>query len=425
MINVLHLRSLRGAGGGPEKTILFSAKEADPSSFRLHIAYLKSRNDRDFDLAERAKKLGIDDFITIDEDRKFDLRAIRQLLEVLRERRIDVLHCHCYKSDLYGLILSRFYNMKLVTTVHGPLARLRFFWSAQNWRVRYLYDQLDLRLLRYFDHVLMVSESMRKIVSQYGVKKHKLTWVKNAIDSQYFRRRPAGGSALRQSLNIPPGARVVGAVGRLNGEKDYPNLFQAARDLLERRQDLYFTIAGKGELEASLKSQVRQMGLADRVLLLGHFHDVREVYEMMDVYVLSSSREGLPNTVLEAMAMEAPIIATDVDGVKEAVTHDCEALLVPPRDPLRLADGIHHLLDAPDLAKRLTEAARAKVENEFSFATRMRHVESIYRQVMGQVTPAPGGRGVALLRISGGPGRGLLDPAGSLAEGAAALEHCT
>ena len=74
-INVLHLRSCRGTGGGPEKTILFSAKEADPESFRLHVAYLKSRNDPEFDLAERARKLGIEDFVTIDEDYKFDLRA--------------------------------------------------------------------------------------------------------------------------------------------------------------------------------------------------------------------------------------------------------------------------------------------------------------------------------------------------------------
>src|SRR5262245_36707546 len=111
-INVLHLRSCRGTGGGPEKTILFSAKEADPEAFRLHIAYLKSRDDPDFDLAERARKLGIEDFLAIEEDHKFDVRALKSLLRILREREIDILSCHCYKSDLYGLILSRFHPMK-------------------------------------------------------------------------------------------------------------------------------------------------------------------------------------------------------------------------------------------------------------------------------------------------------------------------
>src|SRR5262249_53280266 len=155
-INVLHLRSCRGTGGGPEKTILFSAKEADPASFALHIAYLKSKDDQEFDLTERATKLGIKNFVTIEERSKFDLTALQQLLQVLKHKSIDILHCHCYKSDLYGLLLSRFHKMKLVTTAHGPLANLRYFWSAQNWRVRYIYDQIDLRLLRYFDHVLVV-----------------------------------------------------------------------------------------------------------------------------------------------------------------------------------------------------------------------------------------------------------------------------
>lgn len=385
-INVLHLRSCRGAGGGPEKTILFSSKEVDRREFDMSIAYLKSRNDPDFDLHERAAKLGINDFVTIDERFKFDIGAMRRLLAVLRERKIDILHCHCYKSDLYGLILSRFHRMKLVTTAHGPLATMRFFWASKNWRVRYLYDQLDLRILRYFDAVIMVSDTMRPIISKYRVDDRKLVWVRNAIDSSFFRRSPAPDPSFRASLNIPNGARVVGAVGRLNGEKDYPNFLSAARSLLEQDPQLYFVIAGKGELESELKQMAQNMGVAERVSFLGHFHDVRQVYELMDVYVLSSTREGLPNTVLEAMAMEVPIVSTDVDGVKEAVSGQAEAILVPARDSQALAGAIRNVLDDADLAKRLATAARQKVEDEFSFARRMRRVENIYRSVMSGAT---------------------------------------
>src|SRR5262249_37336014 len=160
------------------------------------------------------KKMGIENFLTIEERSKFDVRALRQLLTVLREKKIDILSCHCYKSDLYGLILSRFHKMKLVTTAHGPLASLRFFWSAQTWRVRYLYDQLDLRLQRYFDHVLIVSDSMRKTIAGYGVRKDKLTWIKNAIDSRFFQKQ--GDRSLRERVKIPADATVIGAVGRLN-----------------------------------------------------------------------------------------------------------------------------------------------------------------------------------------------------------------
>jgi glycosyltransferase involved in cell wall biosynthesis len=383
-LNVLHLRSCRGTGGGPEKTILFSAKEADPAEVRVHIAYLKSHDDAEFDLDKRAAKLGIRNFTTVEERHKFDAAALRKLLRILREKEIDLISCHCYKSDLYALLLSRFHKMKLVTTAHGPLASLRHFWSAQNWRVRYLYDQLDLRLLRYFDHVLVVADSMRKTIAGFGVAPDSLTYVKNAIDSEYFRPEEGRAAELRGRLRLPENATVVGAVGRLNAEKDYPTFFEAAKLLLRERDDLYFTIAGKGPLEEDLRRRVAALGLTNRVLFLGHFHDTRQVYDLLDVYVLSSTREGLPNTVLEAMAMEVPIVATDVDGVSEAVTHDRDAILVPPRAPERLAEGVRSVLQAPALADRLRRAARSRVVAEFSFAARMRRVEEIYRRVMNK-----------------------------------------
>jgi glycosyltransferase involved in cell wall biosynthesis len=381
-INVLDVRSCRGGGGGPEKTILFSALETDREHFNMSVAYLKSKDDPEFDLHERAQKLGVESFYTIDESFKFDIGAMRRLLKLLREKSIDVYHGHCYKSDLYGLILSRFHKMKLVTTAHGPLASFKFFWASKNWRVRYLYDQIDLRLLKHYDLVLMVSDTMREIISRYGVDPQRMMWIRNAIDSKYFRRSGAPDAAFRAELGIPPGATVVGAVGRLNGEKDYPNMLRAAQILLKQRPDLYFVIAGKGELEPELKALAVELGIAQRVIFMGHFHDVRKVFELMDLYVLSSTREGLPNTVLEAMAMGVPIVSTDVDGVKEAVSDQREAFLVPAQDSGKLAEGIARMLDDRELRERLARDARAKVETDFSFAHRTRTIENLYRKLM-------------------------------------------
>ena len=381
-INVLDVRSCRGGGGGPEKTILFSALETDREHFNMSVAYLKSKDDPEFDLHERAQKLGVESFYTIDESFKFDIGAMRRLLKLLREKNIDVYHGHCYKSDLYGLILSRFHKMKLVTTAHGPLASFKFFWASKNWRVRYLYDQIDLRLLKHYDLVLMVSDTMRDIISRYGVEPQRMMWIRNAIDSKYFRRSGVPDAAFRAELGIPPGATVVGAVGRLNGEKDYPNMLRAAQILLKQRPDLYFVIAGKGELEPELKALAAELGVAQRVIFMGHFHDVRKVFELMDLYVLSSTREGLPNTVLEAMAMGVPIVSTDVDGVKEAVSDQREAFLVPAQDSVKLAEGIARMLDDRELRERLARDARAKVETDFSFAHRTRTIENLYRKLM-------------------------------------------
>lgn len=383
-INILDLRSCRGGGGGPEKTILFSALETDRSHFNMHVVYLKSRHDPEFDLDERARKLGVESFHTIDERWKFDLAALRRLLAFLREKQIDILHAHCYKSDLYGLILRRYHRMRLVTTAHGPLATFRYFWRSKNWRVRYLYDQIDLRILRYFDMVFMVSDSMRGIISRHRVRPERLRWIRNAIDARYFKRSANPDPQFRRSLGIPDGAAVIGAVGRLNGEKDYPNLLRAAQILLRKRPDLYFVIAGKGELEQELRLLAGSLGIALNVIFLGHLHDVRKVFELMDVYVLSSTREGLPNTVLEAMAMEVPIVSTDVDGVREAVTAGGEALLVPAQDSGQLAAGIERVLSDAQLRAGLTRQARERVETDFSFAQRTRTLEAIYRELMAR-----------------------------------------
>jgi glycosyltransferase involved in cell wall biosynthesis len=223
---------------------------------------------------------------------------------------------------------------------------------------------------------------MRAIIGRHRVDPAKMLWIRNAIDADHFKRSATPDPQFRASVGLPPGVTVIGAVGRLNGEKDYPNLLHAAQLILRNRADVYFVIAGKGELERDLRRLARELAVADRVLFIGHFHDVRKVFELMDVYVLSSTREGLPNTVLEAMAMEVPIVSTDVDGVKEAVTAEREAVLVPAQNPELLAAALERILDDAGLRSRLTSEARRKVESEFSFSRRTRRIEAIYRQLM-------------------------------------------
>lgn len=379
-LNVLQIRSSRGAGGGPEKTILFTAKTIDLRRFSMPVVYLKSDDDPDFDLDRRAAKMGVDDFQTIGERFKLDLGALRRLLALLRERQIHVIHSHCYKSDLYALLLSRFHEVKLVTTAHGPFATGPVIWSAGNWRVRYLYDRLDLRLLKRFDRVLMVTETMRPLLDRYRVPEEKQVVVRNAIDTSFFRQR-SPDAELRRQLRIPETGRLLGAVGRLNPEKDYPTLLAAFEILLQKGAEVHLAIAGGGPEEEHLSNRLRESGLEDRVSLVGHVRDVRGFYDLLDAYVLSSTREGLPNTVLEAMAMGVPIVATAVDGVEEAARHDHEALLVAPQDPAALASAIGNLLADPALRRRLTAAARTRVEKHFSFAGRVKKLEAIYREV--------------------------------------------
>ena len=218
----------------------------------------------------------------------------------------------------------------------------------------------------------------------YGVNKKKVTWVKNAIDAHFFSRVQERGLAFRDRLKIPRDAAVVGAVGRLNAEKDYPNFLDAAKLVLTERSDVYFTIAGKGPLEESLQHRARSMGLADRVRFLGHFHDVREVYEAMDVYVLSSLREGLPNVVLEAMAMEVPLIATRIASVPRVIEDGQNGLLVEPGSAEQLAAAIRRLIEDDGLRERLRQQGRHTTETRYGFRNRMRKVATVFDELLGR-----------------------------------------
>jgi glycosyltransferase involved in cell wall biosynthesis len=372
-INVMHLRSSRGKGGGPEKTILFSAKEIDATKFNLHIVYLKSPTDKEFDITERAQQLQVENFIAIDDRRPFDFRALRQLLHLLKKHKIDILHCHGYKSNFYGVLLARFHKMQFITTCHG--------WVSRHWKDRLIYHHMDRFFLRFFERILIVTETMRNDVVSCGVSNEHVTTIRNAIDSDYF-KRDKSEPQIKDDLKIPRDCLVIGAIGRLEKEKDLPTLFEAARILLKQRQDVRFVIVGKGSQEAHLKALAVDLGISDYLIFAGHFQDIRSVFSIMDIYVLSSIKEGLPNTVIEAMAMEVPIVATTIDGVKEAVTDGQEALLAPARTPGRLAEHILRLLPDDALRERLVTSARTKVMEEFSFAKRMRNIENIYTSMM-------------------------------------------
>ena len=213
---------------------------------------------------------------------------------------------------------------------------------------------------------------------------------------------PAGRlTVVRNAIRVPPRAQpadplpraalirgrpdyVVLTAARLHPQKGHAYLLAAAAQV----PDATFVLAGGGPLRAELEAQARELGVADRVLFLGERADIPELLAASDLVVLPSLFEGLPVSVLEAMAAERPVVATAIGGTDEAVTHERSGLLVPPRNPEALASAIRRLRSDPDLARRLAKAGRERVEREFSSAVTAGQVMEIY----DQVTAEAGGR---------------------------------
>jgi glycosyltransferase involved in cell wall biosynthesis len=372
---VLHTRVVSGTGGGPDGTILRSAAALADTRYWLMAAFMHRPGDPGLAvLRQRAEAAGCP-LIDVPDRGPFDPSVVATFSRLCRRLQVRVWHGHDYKSNLIGLLLRPFHPLKLVTTVHG--------WVRQTRRTP-LYYAIDRWCLPRYGQVICVSDDLANQVRRLGVPPERCTTIQNGVDERTFRRRhPPVESPLRARLAVPPDRLVVGAVGRLSPEKGFDDLIRASAPLLTAGLDFEVWIVGDGPARPALERQIRAGGLEDRVRLLGFWPEPVELYHALDLFALSSRREGLPNVVLEALAMEVPVIATRVGGVPEIIGHGQTGLLCPPADPTALAAALRTLMADPSLRARLARAGRALVEREFSFSRRMQKERAIYDRVLG------------------------------------------
>jgi len=371
-VRVLELRSVSGTGGGPDKTILLGAAMSDPERAAVTVAYLRNEQDPAFSVDDRARQLGVD-YVDIRERHLLDLRAWRQLRQLVRDRRIDVVHGHDYKTNLIALWLGVVTPARPMTTAHN--------WSGRSWKERLVYYPADKRIARFFRAVIAVSAEVRDELRRCGTSADRIVTIPNGIDCRTFRRQPGLAPDVRRSLGLGTDAAVLGAVGRLGPEKRFDLLLAACARLAAAGRRLDVVIVGDGDERSRLEQMAASLGLANRCHLLGQRGDVARLHHAFDVFVQSSDIEGSPNAVLEAMAMETPIVATDAGGTRELVTSGVHGLLVPVRDAHALAGAIAAVLGDRGAAAVRAAAARARVEERLSFEARTRRLEQIYATV--------------------------------------------
>lgn len=371
---VLHARVVTGAGGGPEKTILTSPRYLAPFGYHALCAYLHPPGDPGFEtLRARAQELGAP-LVDISDRGPWDASVIWKTLDVCRKNEVAIWHGHDYKSNLLGLILRPFWPMRLVSTVHG--------WGALAGMMPW-YNRLDRLCLRKYQRVICVSEDLVTQCVASGVPADRCVLIENGIETDRYQRRRSVEEAKRQ-LGFSPERMLIGAVGRLAAEKDFPSLIRAVDRLVREGRNVELMLVGEGDERGTLETLVDQLKLTDRVHFLGHRTDLIGLYEAMDVFVLSSLREGLPNVVLEAMAMNVPVIATRIAGLPRLIQHETNGLLVEPADTDGLAAALGPLLADPDRRRMLAAAGRRTMEERYSFALRMAKVRAVYDSLLGK-----------------------------------------
>jgi glycosyltransferase involved in cell wall biosynthesis len=369
---VLEVRVVTGSGGGPDKTILNSPRYLGRYGYRTVCAYLRPPGDLGFErLRERARCWSAP-LVEIDDRGPWDLGVVRSMLALCRSERVAIWHGHDYKSNLLGLVLRRFWPMRLVTTVHG--------WVKKTRRTP-LYYGLDRQSLKFYERVICVSDDLRQTCLAAGVSEDACVLIENAIDTHQY-TRTCSVEAAKARLGFSPDRLLIGAIGRLSAEKGFDRLIAAARRLLADGLDFDLVIAGEGDERARLEALIKSQGRPDRIRLLGYRADTIELYQSLDLFALSSLREGLPNVVLEAMALGVPILATRIAGLPRLIQHGRNGWLVEPDDVEGLADGLRRCLEDSAMRCRLGQAGRQTVTSQYDFETRMQKFAALFDELL-------------------------------------------
>jgi glycosyltransferase involved in cell wall biosynthesis len=296
--------------------------------------------------------------------------------DLCRDRRPQIWHGHDYKTNVLGVMLRRRSGVRLVTTAHG--------WVSRSWKTP-LYYALDRWSLRAYEVVICVSEDLRKACLRSGVPPERCVLLPNAIDTEAFQRRQSIGEA-KAAFGFPAARTLLLAIGRLASEKGFDLLIDAVGQLLREEIDVELWIVGRGPEEDRLRNQAERVA-PGRIRFLGFRRDVPELLEAADVFVLSSLREGLPNVVLEAMALQVPVVCTAVAGVPALVEHQRTGWLVPAGSAAALAGGIRAVAEAPGLGAALALEGRRRIERSHGFAARIERVMETYDRLLDSTGP--------------------------------------
>ena len=321
-------------------------------------------------------------------DLRADGRAYAELTRILRNGRFDVVHTHNPKPGVMGRIAARRSGVPVVVnTVHGLYAKPED-------RLRRRVPVLALEgLAARFSHLeLYQSEEDLAWARRLGVVgRDRSVLLGNGTDLERFRPDAVDREtvhALRDELDIPRDAVVVGAVGRLVAEKGYLELFKAARRVRAGRPNVRFLVVGSPDEDKSDGIGRDELAAAaDDVVFAGWRTDVRDLLAAMDVFVLASWREGLPRSAVEAAAMARPMVLTDIRGCREVARDEVEGLLVPPRDPDALTEAIGRLVDDEALRTRLGAAARTRAVERFDERAVARTIVEHYGRLVERHVP--------------------------------------
>jgi glycosyltransferase involved in cell wall biosynthesis len=364
-LSILHLDTGKEWRGGQQQAIYLYQKLLASGIESLMICPRKSPMKRY--CAEN--KLPVK---TLSVKHSLDVFTAFRISQIARQRRASILHLHTGNAISLGLLTKSFYKtVKLVAT------RRVDFKTGKNQLSRWKYNTDSL------DKIVCISEKIHSIMLESGVPPGKMTVIHSGVDLNKFRDVFVDPVQLKQEIGIPADALLIGTVAAMAGHKDYPNLLNAAAEVVKVRENVFFCAVGDGPLEPEIRQLAKELDLDNRFVFAGFREDVGHFLKSFDIFVLASKHEGLGTSLLDAQALGLSIVACDSGGIPEIIEHEQSGLLVPPRNSKALADGLLRLIDDKALRERLGKNARHSVK-AFDINLTVEKYIDLYRELIGE-----------------------------------------
>lgn len=334
---------------GAERWVLALAKHLDRDKVRCDLAVTAEPENPDLELTRQFQALGLDAY-PLQMKHKFDLTVIAKLVELIKSKSIDVIHTHGYKSDILGVIAARKAGIPCIVTPHG-------FENAKDLKLR-AFIWLGCQAMKFAQKVVPLSKQLMSDCEKVGVKEQKLLYIQNGVDLSEV-----------EGTEVPVRTteeKRIGFVGQMISRKNIFDLLDIFDILQKKHDNLRLVLLGDGDQRSALESYARSLQSNTKIEFLGFRDDRLSLLKSFDLFVMTSTLEGIPRCLMEANAAGIPVAAYDIAGIDQLITHQETGLLAPLGDKQQLASHWETLLFTPEYAQKLATNARAFVNTHYS-----------------------------------------------------------
>jgi glycosyltransferase involved in cell wall biosynthesis len=323
------------------------------------------------------KKIPGVELISVNRKGKYDFWVITRMLSLLRQKEVDVIQTLQTPSTFFGFLSAILCRIPVkIATERSSQRKMRLGYS--------LYVKVEDLLTRFADRVVSNSDAGKKYLIKRHFDPRRIRVVYNGLNINRLAPDKDGIERVRQKLGVSPEGKVVGILAYLTRSKDHATFLRAAAIINHVMPDTRFALVGDGPLRSDLENLAQELGIASNTVFFGEQKDIGTYLSAFDVAVLTSQAEGCSNSLLEAMALEKPVVANDVGGNRELVHHGETGLLVPFGNAAALADAVLSLIRDPHVAVSMGRRAREYIVDQFSLEKMIHQYQSLYDEALRQ-----------------------------------------